>query len=255
MPKASDFLVYLNDELNAPSIYVLGAQGESVIDILPKIMSLDGSRVGDILKHLSDVLKKGADINKMRAYDCSGLGVKYFLANKLIKNDMTADDIYKLCSKIDSKDLRIGDCVFQEGTKTVNGKKVLYKHHIGYYIGNGYVIEAKGRLYGVVKTKYSEGNWTHCGRLNWWDPEKMVLTRKLKYVEKNYMRGDDVKAVQNKLNSLGYSCGTADGIYGEKTMNAVVDFQGNQRVPKPIKYGVVGKTTAEALGFEWEVEE
>lgn len=38
-------------------------------------------------------------------------------------------------------------------------------------------------------------------------------------------RGSAVKELQEKLNSLGYSCGTADGDYGAKTANAVRDFQ------------------------------
>lgn len=40
------------------------------------------------------------------------------------------------------------------------------------------------------------------------------------------MYGEDVKAVQRKLNSLGYSAGTVDGYYGAKGYAAVKDFQG-----------------------------
>ena len=39
------------------------------------------------------------------------------------------------------------------------------------------------------------------------------------------MYGEDVRAVQNKLNSLGYNAGTADGYYGEGTRTAVINFQ------------------------------
>jgi peptidoglycan hydrolase-like protein with peptidoglycan-binding domain len=38
-------------------------------------------------------------------------------------------------------------------------------------------------------------------------------------------KGDVVKTLQTKLNQLGYSCGTADGIYGTGTKNAVASFQ------------------------------
>ena len=37
--------------------------------------------------------------------------------------------------------------------------------------------------------------------------------------------GDDVKALQEQLNRLGYNCGTADGIYGNATISAVKYFQ------------------------------
>lgn len=33
--------------------------------------------------------------------------------------------------------------------------------HVGAYEGNGYVIEAKGFAYGVIRSKVSEGKWTH----------------------------------------------------------------------------------------------
>ena len=40
-----------------------------------------------------------------------------------------------------------------------------------------------------------------------------------------YYQTSVVKKVQNKLNKLGYDCGKADGIYGEKTKNAIEEFQ------------------------------
>lgn len=43
----------------------------------------------------------------------------------------------------------------------VPGLAVCMDGHIGVYIGNGEVIEAKGNHYGVVKTQLSEGEWTH----------------------------------------------------------------------------------------------
>ena len=58
------------------------------------------------------------------------------------------------------------------------------------------------------------------------------------------MQGDDVKAVQNKLNSLGYNCGTADGYYGNDTKNAVVKFQSNRGLTTD---GEVGPATWNAL--------
>lgn len=43
----------------------------------------------------------------------------------------------------------------------IPGLAVWFKGHIGIYIGEGFVIEAKGTRYGVVKTKLSDGRWTH----------------------------------------------------------------------------------------------
>lgn len=38
-------------------------------------------------------------------------------------------------------------------------------------------------------------------------------------------RGDEVKALQNRLNDLGYDCGKADGVFGSSTQEAVRYFQ------------------------------
>ena len=43
----------------------------------------------------------------------------------------------------------------------IPGLAVWNKGHIGVYIGDGYVIEAMGTKYGVVKTKLADRNWTH----------------------------------------------------------------------------------------------
>lgn len=59
--------------------------------------------------------------------------------------------------------------------------------------------------------------------------------------------GSDVKAVQNKLISLGYlPSGEADGIFGSKTKNAVMRFQKDNGLAVD---GIVGTNTARALGI------
>ena len=42
---------------------------------------------------------------------------------------------------------------------------------------------------------------------------------------KKGMSGEAVRALQEMLNQLGYSCGTADGVFGSKTLAAVMAFQ------------------------------
>lgn len=53
-------------------------------------------------------------------------------------------------------------------------------------------------------------------------------------------RGNITKIMQQRLNSLGYSCGKADGIFGSDTYNAVVAFQ---KAKKLTPDAVVGKNT------------
>lgn len=55
-------------------------------------------------------------------------------------------------------------------------------------------------------------------------------------------RGESVKWLQWELNNRGYSCGTIDGIFGTKTLEAVKAFQTDKFVD-----GIVGKLTLEKL--------
>lgn len=259
MPISEDliklFTAYLWTQVNNHDIYVLGAQGQLVVDILPKIPDMESiTQTKKILARISQNFKEFKDFSVFiaRAFDCSGLGTQFFLEHKLIDYDCTADALYeKYCKQIPKSQLREGDMVFQQGIKTVNGKQVKYMHHVGYYIGNNIVIEAKGRAFGVVASTFDSSNWSHAGRPTFWDvpePEKPVLTRKL-YLTDPMMTGDDVREVQSRLNALKYNCGTADGVFGKKTGIAVKNFQSDNDLNAR---GIVGKKTAEALGFKWE---
>lgn len=62
--------------------------------------------------------------------------------------------------------------------------------------------------------------------------------------------GEDVQKVQERLNELGYNCGTADGVFGNKTEIASKNFKHDAGLKN--ETGTIGKKTAEALGFEWQ---
>lgn len=59
-------------------------------------------------------------------------------------------------------------------------------------------------------------------------------------------RGATVVQVQQALNSKGYWCGTADGIFGPKTYSAVIRFQREAGLDVD---GIVGPQTKKALGL------
>ncbi|MGI5848769.1 MAG: peptidoglycan-binding protein [Christensenellales bacterium] len=73
------------------------------------------------------------------------------------------------------------------------------------------------------------------------------LKRLLK-INSPYLRGDDISDVQDALRMFGFSPGNLDGIYGNKTMNAVIEFQKKNRLRVD---GIVGKETSTALGGIW----
>src|SRR5712691_11431291 len=58
------------------------------------------------------------------------------------------------------------------------------------------------------------------------------------------LRGDDVRALQARLNLLGFDVGKEDGIFGERSDHAVREFQRNVGLPSD---GIVGATTLQAL--------
>ena len=51
--------------------------------------------------------------------------------------------------------------------QNIPGLVVWKNNHIGIYIGDGYVIEARGHDYGVIKTKLEDNAWLKWGKLPW----------------------------------------------------------------------------------------
>jgi len=68
----------------------------------------------------------------------------------------------------------------------------------------------------------------------------MATYSRLLRLQSPLMYGDDISAVQSKLNSVGYNCGAVDGYYGNLTYNAVVSFQRNNSLDVD---GIVGQNT------------
>lgn len=112
-------------------------------------------------KHLDFI--KANNIGK-RTVDCVNL-IKSYLWWDDLKNNPSYSIRY---DKVD------GVWMSADGSFTVGKEKddisslpelpgvcVYYKGHIGVYIGNGEVIEARGTKYGVVKTKLKDRPWTH----------------------------------------------------------------------------------------------
>lgn len=58
--------------------------------------------------------------------------------------------------------------------------------------------------------------------------------------------GGEVTQIQQRLQELGYDPGTADGIYGTRTKNAVITFQRDYGLSDD---GIAGPKTLEALGL------
>lgn len=52
--------------------------------------------------------------------------------------------------------------------------------------------------------------------------------------------GKDVKKIQRWLNAHGYNAGDEDGVFGEKTQDAVIQFQSTKKI---VTDGIAGSQT------------
>ncbi len=71
-----------------------------------------------------------------------------------------------------------------------------------------------------------------------------TLGDRLLYFRRPMVRGDDVADLQHRLNALGFDAGREDGILGDDTRGALVEFQRAVGVPSD---GICGATTIAAL--------
>ena len=134
-------------------------------------------------------------------------------------------------------------------------------HHVAYLVepvdknkptGDWYLIEARGVMYGVVKTRLLSRKPNFWGLMDKYfdysveSGELRVEMEKTARLLKNGCEGEDVKQLQANLIRLGYDLGKwgADGEFGDATEMAVIRFQKDSRLDPD---GVVGPLTMEAL--------
>lgn len=110
----------------------------------------------------------------------------------------------------------------------VPGILVFLPGHVGVYIGDGEVIEARSRRYGVYKTKLAERPWKTWGYCPYvtYAVEQKMLDMKLPVLKKG-AKGETVKAMQTLLMGYGYDMEGygADGSFGGATQRALKAYQ------------------------------
>lgn len=127
-----------------------------------------------------------------KVHDCVGL-IKGYLWSKSpdslpeynINQDVSADGMKAICSEkgnMDSIPEQKGILVFQPG-------------HIGIYIGSGYVVEARGFAYGIVRTPLKNRGWTSWGRCPW-----IIYNSEIEYFKKY---SGTSKSIADALKSIG----------------------------------------------------
>lgn len=242
------FISYLLSRVGY-SLYVWGAQGESIKSIVKEWVSKKETSTNNAnrVTVLLDKLLK----DDLYFYDCSGLGVDWLLKQGVIKSDMTANGMYNLCTKVGKSQLKKGDWVFilnSQGTAT----------HIGYIVDDSLnVVESAGRNYGVIKRPLEQGStngkWNAFGRPDKLFPElkgnaianDLSISRILKLTNPR-MKGEDVKVLQE---AIGVE---PDGVFGPDTEKRLLATQ-KKLFPNDSKQwdGIAGKRTIDSLGLRW----
>ena len=148
--KASLFIKYIRSKVGCA--YLWGGQGESVYAMIRKVADSKGQSSANTDKMLKFVKEHG--VKDMEFFDCSGLGVSYFLVQKAISYDMTADGLYKKCTKIDKKDVRPSDMAFLLNS---SGKAT----HIGYVVDRTTVVHALNQTVGVIEESLAKRKWVY----------------------------------------------------------------------------------------------
>lgn len=132
-------------------------------------------------------------------------------------------------------------------------------HHVAYLekpidanniSGDWYIIEARGVLHGVVRTKLNSRKPNYWGWMtkyfDYGDTVEIVEIKLGDRVLRNGSEGTDVESLQTNLIRLGFNCGRwgADGDFGDATEEAVRKFQTKYKLEVD---GIYGKKSHAAM--------
>lgn len=246
----NDFIKYLEEQVKNGSIYVWGAQGQLATEAFIK-----KCESGNDEKRALTLYKKrtaaGYAPEKIKAFDCSGLGMYWLLLKGLAKSDMTANGMKGKCTLIQKSHVKKGDWLFRTYTSGSNKGRA---YHIGYMVSDTEFVEAYGRDKGVIKRKLADVGtyWNVFGRPSYFKDEIDSAEEQAEHASfnrnlKKGCKGDDVRELQKLLNAAGDDI-KVDGDFGKKTLAAVKAFQKKKKLKAD---GIAGKKTITALGGKW----
>lgn len=242
----SKFMEQVEAALNRKDGYIMGATGQN-----PK----NWSENSWCFTQYSGNQKKKALYwreNAARVWDCNGLP-------EGIYKDWSGVDIntkarYGYSGWCSTKGTGMIPAKYRKpGVAVYWGKKASTITHVAYLYkpvnankpeGDWYIIEARGVMYGVVKTKLLSRNPNFWGIMDKYfdydDADYVPVSPEIgERILRNSMEGDDVKELQESLIKLGYDCGKwgADGDFGDATELALKEFQKDNALEVDGEYG------------------
>jgi hypothetical protein len=235
--KASQLVAFVLKAVAGMWGYVLGGQGETwskeLAEKWAKSRNKPKSWIGTKISYFVEACARWFN---HKIADCSGLIIAAIRSIDPDYSDQSADGLYSRCTEkgpIKTIPEIPGICVHKPG-------------HIGIYVGNGYVVEAKGYKVGVVKTKLKDGPWTGWGKLAAVDYSEYEGKEPKMPTLRKGSKGTVVEKLQELLNTkLGIEL-KVDGVFGSRTKKAVRNYQKKFGLKVD---GVVGPQTWASLGY------
>lgn len=184
--------------------------------------------------------------------DCSGLFCWAFKQYDLPMSHISSNIFISYCTQNKGKLTTALKRTILPGSAVFTGETAGDHPHVGLYIGDDTVIEAKGTVAGVVTSKLTDKKWTFYGELKNVaydgvepspDPEPSPGWRP---TIRRGNKGADVIECQTMLTRLGYDIGKTgiDGDFGRAAEAGVKAFQSDHKL---VVDGVVGPMTWDAL--------
>ena len=184
--------------------------------------------------------------------DCSGLFCWAFKQFNLPMSHISSNIFISYCTSNKGKLTAALKWTILPGSAVFTGETAGDHPHVGLYIGNNEVIEAKGTINGVVKSNLTDKKWTFYGELKQVEYDGAAPapvpdpTPGWRPTIRRGNKGADVIECQTMLTRLGYDIGPCgiDGDFGRATEAAVRSFQSDNKL---VVDGVVGPMTWDAL--------
>lgn len=220
--------------------YVYGAKGadgpltQAKLDYLAKVYASTFT---------TSYLEKAKKYVGKTCTDCSGLISWY--TGKVYGSAQLYSQAYARLPISQWKKFAVGTVLWKEG-------------HVGVYLGDGKVAEARGINYGTIISNISDVKWVYGLTFSWmsYDIVEVVDSTVITYKTSNpfteptttVKKGDNgtsVKWLQYELVEAGFSI-SIDGDFGSKTYDALISFQKSSKLTVDGKCGPVTRAALKA---------